>query len=214
MIGRIFGNKQGQIHFVTLILIFLIVGIIFVAADEILWEENNIQIDLCENVFCQSSQIVCPDGATVECSNSCNPENGECTSCTPSCTGHEQPIGTLADNTGESSTEGNDPVSQSIENISKESPSLKIEISHDSKISRLQEIEIQAIVTNEGNGKAKNVILNWVLPEGFEIVSNDKTEDCGDVGKNEFCISTIKVQPSLSTPLGINEINVEVAYSE
>src|SRR3989337_1775781 len=46
-------------------------------------------IDLCAGVSCSNSEIQCPDGALVSCSNSCNAENGECSSCAPSCEGHE-----------------------------------------------------------------------------------------------------------------------------
>ncbi|MFH1711277.1 MAG: hypothetical protein ABH840_03125 [Nanoarchaeota archaeon] len=46
--------------------------------------------DLCENVNCDISTLICPDGFVDTCENSCISETGACTSCTPSCEGNEQ----------------------------------------------------------------------------------------------------------------------------
>jgi len=42
--------------------------------------------DLCVNVICETSQVICPDGFVAECNNTC--VDGQCTSCVPSCEGH------------------------------------------------------------------------------------------------------------------------------
>lgn len=45
--------------------------------------------DLCSNVLCADSSIICPDNASVSCSNTCT--DGLCSNCTPSCVGHDIP---------------------------------------------------------------------------------------------------------------------------
>ena len=48
---------------------------------------------ICEGVTCQSSYKACPDGYQASCSNTCNPDTGQCSSCIPSCSGHERYCG-------------------------------------------------------------------------------------------------------------------------
>ncbi len=43
----------------------------------------------CDGIVCENSVTTCPDGFQVSCTNSCNPNSGQCSSCTPSCEGHE-----------------------------------------------------------------------------------------------------------------------------
>jgi len=70
------------------IVVSIFIIILLVLAIPILAQDNE-TTDPCEGVVCEDSSTVCPDGATVTCSNSC--AEGSCTSCTPDCTGHEAP---------------------------------------------------------------------------------------------------------------------------
>jgi len=121
-------------------------------------------------------------------------------------------------------TKVNETVSETVENVTEvveEMPevlltnesiaNLDIQISHVEKITRGEIFEAVATITNFG-GLAKNVNIEWILPNEFELVSDNQKENCGDVGNTERCISTITVQPSLPTSLGQNEIKVEVSY--
>lgn len=116
---------------------------------------------------------------------------------------------TLIENISDETSEENN--SELTVNETPETPNLEIEISHSNKITRGDELEINAVVSNSGD-LAEDVTINWIVPEEFEVISNNQRENCGNVGNNEQCISTIQVQPSLSAPLGINEIKVEVGY--
>jgi len=93
----------------------------------------------------------------------------------------------------------------------KQEPKLEVEISSPSQTTRTENFEINAKITNYG-GEAKNVILKWILPENFEIISGNQEENCNTIQKNETCISKIKVQTSVSTSLGKNQIKIEVSH--
>lgn len=45
--------------------------------------------DRCAAVTCLDTEAVCPDGFVARCSNGCQADTGECSTCTPDCTGHE-----------------------------------------------------------------------------------------------------------------------------
>ena len=45
--------------------------------------------DLCLNVTCENSTLTCQDGFDATCLNTCDSETGECSNCTPDCTGHQ-----------------------------------------------------------------------------------------------------------------------------
>ena len=49
----------------------------------------------CENISCNDSIITCPDGTHISCQNSCSQATGQCSACTPDCTGHENMQPTL-----------------------------------------------------------------------------------------------------------------------
>jgi uncharacterized repeat protein (TIGR01451 family) len=94
-------------------------------------------------------------------------------------------------------------ISEAILNVSVKSPS---------KITRGEVVAVRATITNTGSAEAKNVLLTWKLPEGFEIISSDQTQSCGILEPNASCTSVIAVQSSLSAELGKNEIKVVVSY--
>ncbi|MAG78938.1 hypothetical protein CMI40_01015 [Candidatus Pacearchaeota archaeon] len=92
-------------------------------------------------------------------------------------------------------------------------PELSIQISNLTEVTRGEVIEISATIINSG-AKAKNVLAIWVLPEDFEIISGNEIENCGDLGKEESCISTINVQTSILSSLGKNQIKIRVGYGK
>ncbi len=46
--------------------------------------------NVCQGVTCSESTLTCPDGYVATCSNSCDSSTGQCSQCTPSCSGHEK----------------------------------------------------------------------------------------------------------------------------
>ena len=97
------------------------------------------------------------------------------------------------------------------EEIHENPPEISVKINNPEKITRGESFEITAEITNIG-GKAKSVAGKWVLPNGFEIVSESETKDCGNMDSNTTCSLRISVSPSLFTELGKNEIKLKVSY--
>lgn len=89
-------------------------------------------------------------------------------------------------------------------------PELNIQISYPDRITRGNNIEISTKITNFGNGIAKNIVVAWQLPSGFDIIS--KQDNCTNLEEGSYCTSSIIVNPSISTSLGKNQILVRVNY--
>jgi len=191
-------------------------------------------INLCENINCNISTLVCPDNFTSTCENSCVSETGICTSCTPSCEGHEQNITNQTGNetetigneteegTGNETTQpeqnetippgtGGIIIGNDSNTLNDTYPQLDIQFSYPSKITRGEITEIKAIITNTGTLEIKNLVLSWQLPPEFEIISS-QTENCGNLNSGESCISTINISSTLSTSLGKNQIKITASY--
>jgi uncharacterized repeat protein (TIGR01451 family) len=79
------------------------------------------------------------------------------------------------------------------------------------KITRGVEFSLKATASNDGNADAKNVVLKWQLPDGFEIVSGNPEENC-ELPPGSACSGEITVRAAYSTPLGKNDIKVRVRY--
>jgi hypothetical protein len=88
---------------------------------------------------------------------------------------------------------------------------LDINIESPQKITRGENLNVRAIVTNLGIRKARNVVIIWKLPLGFEIVLGNVEKNCGDLLSNDSCISEISITTS-AAKLGENEIKVVVSY--
>jgi uncharacterized repeat protein (TIGR01451 family) len=123
-------------------------------------------------------------------------------------------IETLVENSSNTSVEINDSLIP-VEDVPVETgyPKIEINIDYPQKITRGEEVVLKAYATNIGSLKAKNVVVNWQLPYGFEIIS-DSLENCGDLEPESNCISEIIVKSSLNTVLGINDAKVVVNYEE
>ena len=91
-------------------------------------------------------------------------------------------------------------------------PNIEIEISSPEKITRGEVIEVKANIINIGKTEAKNVVVEWQLPKGFEIISENKKEKINTISPNNSHISEIQVQTSLTTSLGDNEIKISLTY--
>jgi hypothetical protein len=89
---------------------------------------------------------------------------------------------------------------------------LKVETFYPERITRGETVELMAKTVNTGSNDVENVTITWELPERFEVVSSKLVKNCGTLGPNVSCVSSITVQTLLSSKLGINEIKVVVNY--
>jgi len=98
------------------------------------------------------------------------------------------------------------------ETIEQKTINFEINLDYARKVTRGEIIKVKAIATNAGSSTAKNVVLDWKIPEGFEIVSGNQREFCGVVEMNSNCVSEVDIKTSISTVLGTSEIKVVVNY--
>jgi len=100
--------------------------------------------------------------------------------------------------------------------ISNENPPMvskfNINFEYPSKITRGEEFTVKAYVSNIASSSAKNIVIEWKLPEGFEITS--KTENCETLEPSGSCVSDVTVKSSLSTALGKNDVKIVINYEE
>jgi len=92
-------------------------------------------------------------------------------------------------------------------------PIFDVNLEYPEKITREENLIVRANVKNIGF-LAKNVVLRWMLPYGFEIISGNEEEYCGDLDTDDSCYSEISIKTDLSTILGLNGIKVVVSYEE
>ena len=90
-------------------------------------------------------------------------------------------------------------------------PTFDVKLSYPQKITRGEDIGIRADLTSDSF--AKSVYMKWILPDGFEIISGNSVETCGDLDENISCSSEIDVRTNLSV-LGLSEIKVVVSYEK
>ena len=86
---------------------------------------------------------------------------------------------------------------------------LDIKIISDLKITRGEKTNITAIITNVGNSAASGLSIQWALPEGFQITS--ESENCGNIQVNESCKLSAEVQTFLSATPGIDKIKLLIS---
>jgi len=90
-------------------------------------------------------------------------------------------------------------------------PELFVDIIAPEKIIRGQTAELKAVIENSG-GEAKNIVLEWILPDFFEVIDGFEWEEVGTLATNSSFIAEITVSSRLDAALGINEIKVRVSY--
>ena len=89
-------------------------------------------------------------------------------------------------------------------------PKFNVNLVYPQKITRGQEISVQADVTSDVF--AKNVHLKWVLPQGMQIASGNEIHACGDLNPGS-CTSQITVKTEMSD-IGLKSIKVVVSYEK
>ncbi len=107
---------------------------------------------------------------------------------------------------GSESSEGTQEITQ------KTSINLEIELDYPEKTVRGELITAKASVTNIDTLTARNVVLDWILPEGFETTSGDSKKLCGYLEPDNTCNSEISLKTDISTVLGVKNIKVVVNY--
>jgi predicted transcriptional regulator len=93
-------------------------------------------------------------------------------------------------------------------------PALSVRISSPDKTLRGEDFDISAIVYNTGNSGARNVQMEWILPEEFEIVSGGLSANCGMLSSDSECTSSLTLSSPVSADIGKSEIKVIVKYEE
>ncbi len=107
-----------------------------------------------------------------------------------------------------------EPFNETLETPQKSAVNFEIELNYPQRTTRGEIIPVKAHAINTGSSTAKNVVLEWKLPDGFSIVSGNDSEFCGDVKQNSNCDSQIGLKTDVSTVLGLKEIKVVVKYEE
>jgi len=276
MMKNIFLDKKGQLQKILIMIIILFLALLIpLTAQNESSEKQPLPflepVNLCEDITCTNSELECPDGFVATCENSCNSENGECSTCEPSCVGHEQatspstpvenessiPEVEIVENITSNETSipetpeevinitinetfipqenatipeadinqspetSNEPVETPAETGESDSgeealgispqPEFDIKISYPKKITRGEIIEINADITNVGSIDVKNVLISWILPEGFEILNDEGSKS---IFSGKTYNSKIKVRTSTDSNLGLNQIKIKVSYDE
>ena len=103
-------------------------------------------------------------------------------------------------------------VPTTTETTIEEKAELELDLEVPDRVTRGEEAKLEATVSNPSSVIAKNVILTWKLPEGFEVTSGNVEEKCGTIEPGSSCSSSLLVQPSFSSKLGGNEVSVVVSY--
>jgi predicted transcriptional regulator len=106
----------------------------------------------------------------------------------------------------------NDNLTSTVNETQSNNPTFDINLEYPEKITRGEEFLIKAYISNIDSSEAKNIAIDWRLPEGFEITS--KSENCGNLEPSSNCVSEINVKTSLSMILGKNDVKIVVKYEE
>jgi DNA-binding MarR family transcriptional regulator len=107
-----------------------------------------------------------------------------------------------------------EPINETQETPQKSAINFEIELNYPQRTTRGEIIPVKASAINTGSSTAKNVVLEWKLPDGFSAVSGNESEFCGDIEQNSECDSQINLKTDVSTVLGLKEIKVVVNYEE
>lgn len=105
----------------------------------------------------------------------------------------------------------NETLSEENATVDERYPILSVDINNQAKTLRGEDILITATLTNDGDA-ANDVILEWVLPEGFSIHDGNAIENVGSLGEGETFVSQIKIRSDYEAELGVNDIKVRVSY--
>lgn len=103
-------------------------------------------------------------------------------------------------------------INETIEIPEKISINFDILLEYPKKITRGETVTVKAALVNIDSLIARNVVLNWIIPDGFEIVSGNEKEFFGVLEPNDVFTSEMNLKTDVSTVLGLNEIRVVVNY--
>ena len=92
------------------------------------------------------------------------------------------------------------------------SPQLSVDLDYPQKITRGEEFDVKAYVTNDGSSTVSGITADWSLPEGFEISS--ESNNCENLQPGGSCVCDVSVIANLSTSLGGNDVKVVINYEE
>lgn len=105
-------------------------------------------------------------------------------------------------------------INETINETEKAKPILDVGIISPDKVTRGEPFEINAYAINMGSALAKDVSIEWILPDGFVILSGSGSIDCQEVAPQTSCWNNITAAASLSSNLGLNDLKTRVSYSE
>jgi hypothetical protein len=90
-------------------------------------------------------------------------------------------------------------------------PVLDVDLIVPERANRNQEFTVTADVLNSGDEEARDVVVEWVLPEGISIIEGSGSNVC-NIPPLATCRSELRLAASLSSKLGEREIDVLVSY--
>jgi hypothetical protein len=193
-------STLGKVSAVMILLVFLIASILVLNIakaqnDTALMNQSNVSIDVSENLMINDAvgNDSSSDSFSVETFLNILVDEA---------------AGIVGSVTGEIPEENEIPNETSNET----SPEFVVSLGS-GRITRGETVSLNAYAENRGD-LARNVHLDWVLPEGFEIVSGNQRETCGDIDIDGSCYSEITVMVDPSLEIGLNEIKVVVEYEE
>ncbi|MBN2042784.1 MAG: hypothetical protein JW754_03180 [Candidatus Aenigmarchaeota archaeon] len=93
-----------------------------------------------------------------------------------------------------------------------EPPVLEVAIDSPDKVTRGETFQATGRVISRGLLPVHDVRIEWNLPDGFEIVSGERFFECGDLSKDEECVSAIELSTIIDTRIGKEELEVLVYY--
>ena len=82
------------------------------------------------------------------------------------------------------------------------------------KVTRNGNVELIAYATNTGSGTARDVLIEWILPDGFYIVTGSGSFHCEELAPGNSCRNVITATVPISSNLGLSEIRARVTYAE
>ncbi len=92
-------------------------------------------------------------------------------------------------------------------------PVLEVNLNIPERANRNEAFILSAEITNFGDTDARDVEIEWILPDGLSILAGSGSHYC-DVPAGATCTNELKAAASLSSELGEQEIKVLVRYFE
>ncbi len=113
----------------------------------------------------------------------------------------------------ENATEVNVTEPEPEENVTEEIilPSISVHLDTPSKTTRGSIVTLTSVISNTG-GSAENVVIEWILPEGFTVKKGSINEEIGELGISSSYTSEITAYVTRDTSRGSDEIIVRVSH--